>query len=424
MIEITMPRLSDTMEEGAIATWHKQPGDRVEVGDVLVEIETDKATMDYEAYEAGTLSEILVPEGGTVAIGTPIALLDDGQTHAPKPATAATAPAPVHSPAPAASSAPGVTRVVARDEIDEPRRIASPLVRKLAVDHALDLSLVHGTGPGGRIIRKDLDELLNPSGPSPAVETPRAFVSNSAAPFTGTVVDDKRASEEVTLTKARRVIARRLGESAREIPHFYVTAVADAELLVQMRTDLNEQFVASGLAKVSINDLLIRASALALREHPNVNASYLGDESPIMRVHHRVNIGVAVAAKNGLVVPVIMDADMKSLSQLGVEAKQLATLANSKGLSLDQMSGGTFTISNLGMFGVEQFTAIINPPEGAILAVGATSREPTVIGDVVVPRYRMRLTLSADHRIIDGALAANFLRSLIQLIENPWRLVA
>ena len=434
MIEITMPRLSDTMEEGAIATWHKHPGDRVEVGDVLVEIETDKATMDYEAYEAGTLSQILVDEGATVTIGTPIALLDDGNDAAapaptavhettPLPTPVANAATPpekaVSRPVPeVVASAPTFTRSAAPLVSEGDRRFASPLVRKLAREHALDLSQVHGSGPGGRIIRTDLNDLLAPgaSAPTPG-GAPRPVV------YTGDVVDEKRASEPVQLTKARRVIARRLGESAREIPHYYVTAVADAEVLVQMRADLNEQ-LAAGEPKISINDLIIRASALALLEHPTVNASYLGDESPTMLIHHRVNIGIAVASKNGLVVPVIVDADQKTVAQLGAEAKQLALQAGTKGLTIDQMSGGTFTISNLGMYGVEEFTAIINPPEGAILAVGATKREPTVVGEVVVPRYRMRFTLSSDHRIIDGALAAEFLRTLTRLIENPWRIVA
>jgi len=428
MIEITMPRLSDTMEEGAIATWHKHPGDRVEVGDVLVEIETDKATMDFEAYEAGTLSEILVVEGATVAIGTPIALLDTGNNSAPAvivtPIAATAAPIvepPTPAPAPVAATVAPVatsTRSTPPLVVAGERRFASPLVRKLAREHSLDLSAVRGSGPGGRIIRTDLNDLLagGPSAPAPRA-TPRPVA------YTGEVVDEKRASESVQLTKARRIIARRLGESAREIPHYYVTAVADAEVLMMMRADLNEQLSAAGESKISVNDLIIKACALALLEHPSVNASYLGDESATMLIHHRINIGVAVASKNGLVVPVIVDADQKSVKELGAEAKQLATQASTKGLTLDQMRGGTFTISNLGMYGVEEFTAIINPPEGAILAVGATKREPAVIGDVVVPRYRMRFTLSSDHRIIDGALAAEYLRTLTGLIEHPWRII-
>ena len=435
MIEIKMPRLSDTMEEGAIASWHKHPGDRVEIGDVLVEIETDKATMDYEAYEAGTLREILVDEGATVAIGTPIATLDDGKAGAgaPTASSVASAPAatgPIAAPlvtTPAAVSAVAPTRASSVPSPHAPTaarrghdgQFASPLVRRLAREHDLDLSSVTGSGPGGRIIRADLNDLLSES---PAPTSTRA--SARATISSGPIVDEKRASQEMTVSKARRVIARRLSESAQTIPHFFVTAVADAEMLMEMRNDLNERAVSKGQPKISVNDLLIRASALALREHPEVNASYLGDESSVMLVHNRVNIGVAVASKNGLVVPVIVDADRKTMGELSVEAKALAAQANGKGLSIDQMSGGTFTISNLGMFGVEEFTAIINPPEGAILAVGATTREAVVVGNQVLARRRMRFTLSADHRIIDGALAAQFLRTLSGLIEHPWRIVA
>lgn len=429
MIEITMPRLSDTMTEGAIAVWHKQPGDRVEVGDLLVEIETDKATMEYEAYDAGTLTKQLVPEGEQVAIGAPIALLDDG-TATPAPAPAAAAPAAA---APAASGATVVSTVtdaaaparpVAAATADGTRLFASPLVRKLAREHHLDLSQVRGTGPGGRIIRADTEALLAAAPNDAAPAGPAGTVPAREQPPAATTDDEKRASEAVPLSKMRRVIARRLGESARTIPHFYVTATADAENLVQLRTDLNAQLVAAGRPKVSINDLLIRASALALREHPLVNASYIDDASGEMLVHHRINVGVAVASGAGLVVPVIEDADQKTVSQLGTEAKALVALANAKKLTPAQMSGGTFTISNLGMFGVDQFTAIINPPEGAILAVGGTAREAVVVGEEILPRYRMRYTLSADHRIIDGALAAQFLQTLTRLIENPWTILA
>ena len=409
MIEITMPRLSDTMEEGAISIWHKQPGDTVRIGDLLVEIETDKATMEYEAYDAGTLVRHLVPEGQLVSIGSPIALLDDGKPSAAS-ASAATTAAPVRG-------------------ADE-RLFASPLVRKLARENHLDLSQVQGTGPGGRIIRSDTDDLLArpvaPDAPAaePALAPTATVAAPAAAPAGSAQSDGKRGSEPVALNNLRRIIARRLGESYRTIPHFFVTGAADAENLVQLRAELNSQLVAAGRPKVSINDLLVRASALALREHPLVNASYIDDASGEMLVHRRINVGVAVASGNGLVVPVIEDADQKTVSQLGAEARSLVALANAKKLAPDQMSGGTFTISNLGMFGVEQFTAIINPPEGAILAVGGTAREAVVVGDEIVARHRMRYTLSADHRIIDGALAAKFLQTLTRLIENPWTIIA
>ncbi|HEY6491694.1 MAG TPA: dihydrolipoamide acetyltransferase family protein [Trebonia sp.] len=457
MIEIKMPRLSDTMEEGAISTWRKQPGDKVEIGDVLVEIETDKAVMEYEAYQGGTLAEILVPEGKNADIGAPIALLDDG-TGAPAAAAApASAPAPspsaqreepapaapVAAVAPVAASAPESATTAAATAGSNGlangggRQVASPLVRKLARDNHLDLSHVTGSGPGGRIIRADISGLLGAGAPSASaaavpVEAPAPSAA-PAAPVTtapaasaaaASPADDLRGTRGVPMSQVRRVIARRLSASAREIPHFYVTAVADAQDLMDLRATLNAQLNQAGRAKVSVNDLLIRACALALREHRDVNVSYGGDDSSIMLVHDRVNIGVAVAAESGLIVPVITDADTKTVTQLGAESKALVALAAERKLTPAQTSGGTFTISNLGMYGVEHFTAIINPPESAILAVGATTREPTVVGDTLEPRYRLRYTLSVDHRVVDGALAAKFLQTLTNLIEHPWMIIA
>jgi pyruvate dehydrogenase E2 component (dihydrolipoyllysine-residue acetyltransferase) len=467
VIEIKMPRLSDTMEEGAISTWHKKPGDTVAVGDVLVEIETDKAVMEYEAYQAGTLAEILVPEGQNADIGAPIALLDDGMglddgTGGPAPSASAAAaqspsseripPTPAAPAASPAVAAAGETPAVAaapsaNGSANGGRQLASPLVRKLARENHLDLSHVTGSGPGGRIIRADINDLLAgsgssapgssvapaaPAGPAGAVPGPAAVApavqapAGTAAPAASATpeADEVRGTKSVPMTQVRRVIARRLSESAREIPHFYVTAVADAQALMDLRATLNAQLTEAGRAKVSVNDLLIRACALALREHPDVNVSYGGDASGVTLIHDRINIGVAVAAESGLIVPVIRDADTKTVTQLGAEAKQLVALAAERKLTPAQTSGGTFTISNLGMYGVEQFTAIINPPESAILAVGATTREPTVVGDTVEPRYRLRYTLSSDHRVIDGALAAKFLKTLTGLIEHPWMIIA
>jgi pyruvate dehydrogenase E2 component (dihydrolipoamide acetyltransferase) len=473
VIEIKMPRLSDTMEEGAISTWHKKPGDKVAVGDVLVEIETDKAVMEYEAYQDGTLAEILVPEGQNADIGAPIALLDntgldDGtggsapsapaasaQSDSPErneltPAASSASQSSATAPAAPAAPATGTANGTANGAANGGRQIASPLVRKLARENHLDLSHVTGSGPGGRIIRADISDLLagRPSGTqsavpqSPAIVTPdpgatavtapapAGAPATAAAPSAATAdsgtpeTDDVRGTHGVPISQVRRVIARRLSASAREIPHFYVTAVADAQALMDLRATLNAQLTDGGRAKVSVNDLLIRACALALREHPDVNVSYGGDTSSIMLVHDRINIGVAVAAESGLIVPVINDADTKTVTQLGAEAKKLVALAAERKLTPAQTSGGTFTISNLGMYGVEHFTAIINPPESAILAVGATTREPTVVGDTLEPRYRLRYTLSVDHRVIDGALAARFLQTLTSLIEHPWMIVA
>jgi pyruvate dehydrogenase E2 component (dihydrolipoamide acetyltransferase) len=448
VIEIKMPRLSDTMEEGAISTWRKQPGDIVAIGDVLVEIETDKAVMEYEAYQAGTLAEILIPEGRNADIGAPIALLDDGAGGPAPAATAAPAknaaaersqpalvantdsatPAPASagsaSPQPGASADGGVN--------GSSRQIASPLVRKLVRENHLDLSHVTGSGPGGRIIRADIAGLL--SAPAAASAPPVTGASGAPGdtrtaagpPVAGTApqADEARGSHEAPVSQVRRVIARRLAASAREIPHFYVTAAADAQALMDLRATLNAQLTDGGRAKISVNDLLIRASALALREHPDVNVSYGGEQSSVMLIHDRINIGVAVAAESGLIVPVISDADTKTVTQLGAEARRLVALAGERKLTPAQTSGGTFTISNLGMYGVEHFTAIINPPESAILAVGATTREPTVVGDALEPRYRLRYTLSVDHRVIDGALAAKFLRTLTSLVEHPWMIIA
>jgi pyruvate dehydrogenase E2 component (dihydrolipoamide acetyltransferase) len=491
VIEIKMPRLSDTMEEGAISTWHKKPGDTVTVGDVLVEIETDKAVMEYEAYQGGTLAEILVPEGQNADIGAPIALLDDG-TGGPAPAAAAASapsdsserlqPAPVASavsgsPAtPPAASAPGPAAFSPASQAPAAagspaangtangtgnavaRQVASPLVRKLARENHLDLSHVTGSGPGGRVIRADISGLLANGAPVPAAPESAAAAAAAVAavpadappppavpvtapapaphsvpvspetaqsePMRSAADDDVRGTRGVPISQVRRVIARRLSASASEIPHFYVTAAADAQALMDLRATLNAQLTEAGRAKVSVNDLLIRACALALREHQDVNVSYGGDTSSIMLVHDRINVGVAVAAESGLIVPVIRDADTKTVTQLGAEAKKLVALAAERKLTPAQTSGGTFTISNLGMYGVEHFTAIINPPESAILAVGATTREPTVVGDTLEPRYRLRYTLSVDHRVIDGALAAKFLQTLTNLIEHPWMIVA
>ena len=418
MIEITMPRLSDTMEEGTIATWHKHPGDHVRAGDILVEIETDKAVMEYEAYDNGVLSEILVSEGQTVPIGAPIALLDaTGAAHqasAPAAVAAATpAAAPAAAPVPRpAAPAPSLEPSVAAD-----RLVASPLVRRLAREHQLDLRDVRGTGPGGRIVRHDLTEMLEH----------RSQVHEAFTELRGpavVVTDEKRGSEAVPVTSTRRVIARRMSESARTVPHFYATAVADAGPLVRMRRELNGQLAAVGRPKVSVNDLVVKASALALREHPGVNSSYVDDTATTMLVHRRINIGVAVASAHGLVVPVITDADQRTVTDIGAETHRLMSRAEERRLSVEDMSGGTFTISNLGMFGVEQFTAIINPPEAAILAVGTTTTEPVVVDGTVEAGYRLRYTLSSDHRVIDGALAAQFLRTLTTYLENPWTLVA
>ncbi|MCV7284613.1 2-oxo acid dehydrogenase subunit E2 [Mycolicibacterium wolinskyi] len=396
MPEITMPRLSDTMEEGVIIAWHKNIGDRVERGDILAEIETDKAIMELESYDEGILERMLAGEGDRVPIGIPIAVIGDGSgastepvgAPTPAPAPAATPPAP--APAPAAPQASG----------DRPK--ASPLARKIAAENGVDLAAVTGSGPGGRIIRKDVENVR------PA-ETPAA-----PTPVEGDF-------DAVPLTTLQRVAAKRLTESKQTAPHFYLTAAVDVTALLAFRETVNDSLRAADGPKVSVNDFIVRAVASALRSNPGVNVSFGGD---VLLHHHGVHIGVAVAVEAGLVVPVVRDADRKSVSQIAVETKEMAGRARIGKLRADEMSGGTFTISNLGMFGIEQFAAVINPPEAAILAVGAATDELRLIDGEVVARKILRLTLSADHRAIDGATGAVFLRDLTTLLENPLRIVA
>lgn len=421
MIDILMPRLSDTMTEGAIATWHKQPGDPVAPGDLLVEIETDKALMEQEAYDAGILAEILVAEGENVAIGTPIARLDDGRdadpavTQTPAAGTApegtgmtpaATTPTPSAS-APAATATPPAPS-------GEERRAATPLVRRLAQERGVDLTALSGTGPGGRIVRADLDALAE----APSASVPTTPEAGSAEPAA-----DARETRAVPFDAIRQQIAARLTESATTIPTFTATASAGIDELLALRTRINAAHADAGI-RLSVNDLLVRAVALALRAHPEVNASYSPEGRGRTLVHGRVHIGVAVASPAGLVVPVIRDADRLAASAISAIASELVAKAADRALSPADMSDGTFTVSNLGMFGIEHFTAIINPPQGAILAVGAAVPEVAIVDGEVVERTRLRCTLTADHRIIDGALAARFLRTLTALLEDPLRIVA
>lgn len=439
MIDILMPRLSDTMEEGAIAAWHKKPGDTVAPGDILVEIETDKATMEYEAYDAGVLHDILVPEGEQATIGMVIAHLDDGNDDTPttssdldtqEQASGETGRSGAASPAATVDDAEtrhtgGETHtpVVESSAPADQRLFATPLVRRLAREHAIDLTQVTGSGPGGRIVRADIDDALARQA-STANEADAPSADRSPDVDSRVTAVDVRQSIAVPFDKTREVISRRLSESSSTAPHFFVTAAADVEALLALRADLNAHLGSTDRPKISVNDILVRACAIALREFPAINASYSSEGRGETLLHERVNIGIAVASPTGLVVPVIGDADQKTASQIATESRRLAELAKERRLSAADMTGGTFTISNLGMYGVEQFSAIINPPEGAILAVGAAQAEPAVIDGVIEVRHRMRYTLSADHRIIDGALAAQYLATLTELLEHPLNIIA
>ncbi len=472
MPDVFMPRLSDTMTEGAIAQWLKSEGDAVQRGDVLAEIETDKAVMDLEAYEGGVLEKILVQPGQTVPIGEAIAVIGDGSgsgggdgasatssgdARAGEPEdTAAAAPAAASASAPSApaepaepaepegSGAPAESGAGAESGAEAPaapaasatdggRIKATPVVRSLARTHGIDLSTVTGTGPGGRIIRADVEQLLGrgparsgqgpspsaaPTGPSPQSQQqpqpqpqPQGGV---AAPIAEAGADDER----IPLTTIRKVTARRLSEAAM-VPVFQLTTVLDASRLTELRRDINTRLASSG-TKISVTDLLVRGCAVALRAHPEINASFGGDA--IIRRGH-VNVGIAVALDDGLIVPVIKDADRRSVGEIGAAAKDLAARARSGKLTPDEFSGGTFTVSNLGMYGIDSFIAVLNPPEAAILAVGSTVPEPVVIDDDVQVRPRMRLTLTVDHRVADGATAAAFLRDLTDLLTEPLRVL-
>jgi pyruvate dehydrogenase E2 component (dihydrolipoamide acetyltransferase) len=435
MPDVLMPRLSDTMEEGVLSQWVKHEGDQVRKGDVLAVIETDKAAMEMEAYDEGVLSRTLVAEGASVPIGTPIARIDSGEGSA---GAAAQSPrsVPDHSErtlAPPAASAPPAPGQPAMGPAARPS--ASPLARKLARERGIDLAAVSGSGPGGRIVRADIEQAASrrdgarrapepaPTGPArPAPVSPPAApaadVSAQPAPAAAPTLAAAADAEEIPLTTVRRLTAERLAASAREAPHFYLTIVADAGDLLEFRAQASQRPGAD--VKVTVTDLLVKACATALAAHPEINVSW--DATRILR-HRHVSIGVAVAIDDGLIVPVIRDADRKTLTEIARESRDLITRARARKLTPDELSGGTFTISNLGMYGIRQFTAVINPPQAAILAVGEAVRQPVVRGDQVVIATTMTLTLSIDHRAVDGATAARFLTRLRELIEQPLDIV-
>lgn len=441
MPEIIMPRLSDTMEDGVVSLWLKQVGDKVTRGEIIAEIETDKALMELEAYDDGVLEQIIVEAGTRVAIGETIALVGDGNgsaaTSTPTAAAAAAAPANAAPPTveAAAASATTTTAVAAggnpatasaspgEPAAPEPgsRTKSSPLARKIARELGVDIAAVVGTGPGGRVTRHDV-ESHRPAAPTadsdrPAAGTPAATAEVAAPAATELPSGDY---DVLPLTTIQRVSAQRLTQSKQQAPHIYLTSAIDVTALFAFRAQVNATLAQTGAGKVSVNDLLVKAVAVALRAFPAVNVSF--DEGGL-RQHHGVHLGVAVATPAGLLVPVIRDADRKSVSAIAAESRGKADRARERKLRADEMSGGTFTISNLGMFGIEHFTAVINPPEAAILAVGAATDELKLDDGEVVSRKILRVTMSADHRAIDGAVGAQFLVQLKVLLENPLRIV-
>ena len=400
--KVMMEALSPTMEEGRLVKWVKNVGDTVKSGDTIGEVETDKAIMELVARGDGVLRAQLIPEGTTAAIGDLIGVIAGADEDIAALTGGGSAPAAAAMPAPVASSSAAATpeaaaapAAAAVSEPSGPVR-SSPLARRMAAEKGLNLASVHGSGPGGRVIRRDVE--------AAAVPTPSA--APAATPIDGEYKD-------VALTQMRKTIARRLSESIGPVPTFYLTSEIDMTQVGQLR----EQMVANGdQFKVSVNDIVIKAVAIALTRHPECNAHWMGDA---IRYFSAAHVGMAVATDDGLIVPVIRDAQSKGLGQIGKEARELAKKARERKLQPAEFSGGTFSVSNLGMFGIDQFTAIINPPEAAILAVGATETKPVWENGQFVPRQRMRVTLSCDHRVIDGAVGAKFLHTLRGLLEAP-----
>jgi pyruvate dehydrogenase E2 component (dihydrolipoamide acetyltransferase) len=432
MAEVSMPRLSDTMQEGTISHWIKKIGDEIKKGDILAEVETDKANMEVESYDTGILEKILVQEGETAPIGQAIAIIGSGQgtstadTQKPaQPAQAAATsqpPAQVSQTAAAASSLAQTTANSGTNSStasDGSRLKVSPLARRIAEEHGIDLNRVQGTGPGGRIVRDDLEDLLEKqrAAPQPAAQAAAQTVVEEAAPTAAQAIPAD--TEVIALSSMQKTVARRLTESKQTVPHFYVSNEIDMTDALALRQTLNSAAGEDGI-KISVNDLIIKACALALEKNPEVNSSY--KDGQFLR-HKHINVGMAVDVPNGLVVPVIKDANIKGVRSIARESRQLIEKARANKLTLNDMSGGTFSVSNLGMMDVTEFSAVITPPEAAILAIGSTRKMFVPVNDEPVLRSIMSTTLSADHRVLYGATIARFLQEVKRLLQNPYSLL-
>jgi pyruvate dehydrogenase E2 component (dihydrolipoamide acetyltransferase) len=448
MADVVMPRLSDSMEEGTILQWLKQVGDEIAVGDELVEIETDKANMAYESDIAGTLSKILVQEGETVAIGTPIAQIGDasevsirdgGGTDAAAAGPVAAGDHPPPAVAKASSAAGPPTAPPAEAAINAPpasngggRPHASPIARRIASERKLDLSQLTGSGPGGRIVRVDVEKAAAVAGGTVGGTAPEDASATGGGggspavtgPATGAAGPSSAAGSPETAkgtvsyedpSKLQSTVARRMSESKATAPHFYLEAEVDMSRLVAARTQIKAG-AKEGDVVPSFNDMVVKACALALREHPRANGAYRDGR---FEIYSRVNVGVAVAARDALVVPTIFDADQKNLRQIAADSRALAQRVRDGQITPPELSGATFTVSNLGMFGIDSFAAVINPPQAAILAVGAISERPVVRDGATTTAHLMRVNLACDHRILYGAPAAEFLARIRSFLEEP-----
>ena len=419
---IRMPRMSDTMEEGNIVGWIAKVGDKVSPGDVLAEVETDKATMELESFYEGTLLYIGVEEG-TIAVNAVLAVIGEegedyeaalaaeeansteetSETEKTEPATETAAES--SSSTASATPAPAAHETVASNS--DTRIKASPLAKSIAKEAGVNIEAITGSGDQGRIIKKDVEAYIEAGAGSSSSAPVQKESLRAATDFT---------YGDVPVSQMRKTIARRLGESKFSAPHFYLTMEIDMDNAVQARKDINE----TSEVRISFNDLVVKAAAVALRKHPSINSSWFGDK---ITYHQDINVGVAVAVPDGLLVPVVRDTDLKSLSMINQEVKELAGKAKSKKLSMEEMSGNTFTISNLGMFGIDEFTAIINPPDACIMAVGGIIEKPVVKNGEIVVGKTMKVTLSCDHRVVDGASGAAFLQTFKSMLEQPVRLL-
>jgi pyruvate dehydrogenase E2 component (dihydrolipoamide acetyltransferase) len=446
MSEVNMPRLSDTMEEGTIARWLKKAGDEIKKGDILAEIETDKATMDLESYDAGVLEQILVQEGETAPIGQAVAIIGSGKDvnkgqaeqtaptatrtadrEEPRPQGAETnvedtqaAPVAAGDRQPERTSSQGEQRAESPESSDGSLIKASPLARRMAQEHNIDLRQVHGTGPGGRIVRDDIEDILEQQRTTPAPAAAQPQVPSEESPVPSSTEVTAAPDEEVsTLSRVQMIIARRLTESKQTIPHFYVSSEVDMTGALAMRQVFNASAGEDGV-KVSVNDLIVKACALALEKFPEVNTSF--KDGQFVR-HKHINVGIAVDIPAGLVVPVIRDANIKGVRSIARESKALIEKARANKLSTTDLDGGTFSVSNLGMMDVTDFIAVINPPQAGILAIASTRKHFVPVDGQPVIRDLMSMTMSADHRILYGATVARFLQEVKRLLQNPYSLL-
>ncbi|MBM3599136.1 MAG: pyruvate dehydrogenase complex dihydrolipoamide acetyltransferase [Alphaproteobacteria bacterium] len=433
-VKILMPALSPTMTEGTLAKWHKKEGDQVKAGQVIAEIETDKATMEVEAVDEGTMGKIVVPAGtANVKVNSLIALLlEEGEDKSALDKAASVASAPAPAPKPAAPAAPAAPKPAAQAAAAAPapakpaapvssggdRVIASPLARRMAEQSGLNLGSITGSGPGGRIVKHDIEAALSAPGRPAAAAAPAAAASAPRAEAQRAEALGMPAYTEIPNNNIRKVVARRLTEAKQQAPHFYLTIDCEIDALLKLREQLNAKSPkeGDGAYKLSVNDMVIKLAAAALRKVPAANASYT--EAAIRR-YHDVDISVAVAIPDGLITPIIKRADQKGLIQISNEMKDLASRARANKLKPEEFQGGTFSISNLGMYGIREFAAVINPPQGAILAVGAGEQRPVVRQGALAIATVMTVTLSVDHRVVDGAVGAEYLQAFKKLVEDP-----